>query len=127
MYGGGSQFDDEFKEIPNIEPEQTSARPEIQRTYYFEIAMITIATLYLITYFVGKEKNKKIANAWLYAIKPVLDASFQIVGLPNSEPNQPMQVEGNNIFKYCATGHNVLSYALTVLELNRRDDFLSMF
>lgn len=38
-----------------------------------------------------------------------------------------MQIEGNNIFKYCATGHATFQYALTVLELNRRDDFLSMF
>jgi hypothetical protein len=62
-----------------IEPEELESEAMIVypgRSYYLEYFMLTIAIIYLINYFVGKEKNKKIANAWLYSIKPVLDANF---------------------------------------------------
>jgi hypothetical protein len=83
MYGNPSEaLEDEFKEIP-IESTESALPPDTQRSYTLEIVCLVLGLCYLINYFIGKEKNRKISHAWLYAIKPVFDAVFTSVGIPN--------------------------------------------
>lgn len=48
------------------------------------------------------------------------------MGVPSDTNAPTLQTEGNNIFKFWATGHHWIAYALAILELNRRDDFVQM-
>ena len=74
--------------VPIDPSEMTSLRPP--RTYYFEIFMVCILVLSIINYFIGKNRNEKIATSWMFIIKPLLLDNFKQVGIVEKESEGEM-------------------------------------
>jgi hypothetical protein len=69
---------------PVSQPESTPlqvTRPD----YNVEILMLGLLLLFLLNFFVGKQKNEKIATDWLYLLKPLFQENFSHTGAAEKE------------------------------------------
>lgn len=88
----GDYFDDDFEEhnphfsdlpvnVPQINP--------ALRTFYFEYSVIAFLIMYGIAFYIGKQKNGRLAAIWMHALKPIFSQNFVHVGV-SDKPDGPL-------------------------------------
>lgn len=83
---------------------------------------------FTINYFTGKRENENIALAWVtrFAVRDsIFDKNFSLVGVGKDEDSPLLLKEGQNVFKFYASGRRFCQGLLATLELKSRHDLIS--
>ncbi|XP_043706858.1 uncharacterized protein At5g49945-like [Telopea speciosissima] len=136
--------EDEFEGIPITESPQTPPETATQsspaedseptkppakpRSYYIEIGCISFLICFVINYFAGKKENEKIALAWAskFATKDsIFDKNFSLLGTGDGKDTPLLLKEGQNMFKFYASGRRYCQGLVATMELQSRHDLIS--
>lgn len=136
--------EDEFEGLPvEEEPESgfvaapegdLEAEPLVQqvvkskRIPYLEAAGAVFFLIYAVVFWYGRKENEKIALAWateFAGTDSILEKNFSVLGF-GDEPDAPSLVkEGQNTFKFYASGRRYCESLLASIVLKNRQDLLS--
>lgn len=109
-------------------PVRNVTTPAGPRHFYIEISCILFLIVFAIAYFLGKKENEKIALAWAaqFACKDgIFDKNFSLLGT-SMEPDSPLLIkEGQNIFKFYASGRRFCRGLLATMDLQCRHDLIT--
>lgn len=110
-------------------PSPLKATPPVgPRNFYIEIACILFLIVFAIAYFLGKKENENIALDWAaqFAGKNgIFDKNFSLLG-SSMEADSPVLIkEGQNIFKFYASGRRFCRGLLATLDLQCRHDLIT--
>ncbi|KAL7258064.1 hypothetical protein ACSBR1_004227 [Camellia fascicularis] len=100
----------------------------VQRSYIVEIACGWFLIIFVINYFYGKKENENIALAWAtkFATKDsIFDKNFSLLGVGDEADSPLLLKEGQNVFKFYASGRRFCQGLLATMELKSRHDFIS--
>lgn len=84
--------------------------------------------MFAINYFTGKRENENIALAWAakFATKDaIFEKNFSLLGVGEGEDSPLLLKEGQNVFKFYASGRRFCSGLLATIELKSRHDLIS--
>eukprot|EP00249_Psilotum_nudum_P010277 c22444_g1_i1 orf=104-1621(+) len=141
--------EDEFEGLPPVEEQElasnlegdsgtesaggrglnkNTAVPIGPQSYYFEVCCIIFLVAFAFTYFIGRKENEAVALAWAaqYACKDgILEKNFSLLGTGDG-PDAPLLIkEGQNVFKFYASGRRYCQGLLSTMELQSRHDLLA--
>ncbi|KAI5077911.1 hypothetical protein GOP47_0007735 [Adiantum capillus-veneris] len=140
--------EDEFEGLPEEHPPSHTAPDQVElssdsasassipkatppigpRNFYIEVACIFFLIFFAIAYFLGKKENENIALAWAaqFAGKNgIFDKNFSLLGT-STEPDSPVLIkEGQNIFKFYASGRRFCRGLLATMDLQCRHDLIT--
>ena len=98
--------------------------------YIYETILILVVAAYVWNFFQGRNKNRQIAQRWVQANSELFEEQFSVVSVNNCkvgineegahEPYKLLDQESANIFKFFASGRVNCKYAMTTIELQRR-------
>ena len=97
--------------------------------FYLEFLMLLGLASYALNFFYGRQKNQKLASAWLDASKDVLERNFSLVGDDGvgKEPSQGTLIkESENVFSLWCSGRLGCHGLLIDLKLVKRQDIISL-
>ncbi|KAL6964439.1 hypothetical protein U1Q18_035493 [Sarracenia purpurea var. burkii] len=102
----------------------------VSRSYAVEIACVSFLVLFVINFFTGKRENENLALAWVmkFAVKDsIFDKNFSLLGVGDSkDEDSPLLLkEGQNVFKFYASGRRFCQGLLATMELQSRHDLIS--
>ncbi|KAJ4966097.1 hypothetical protein NE237_017946 [Protea cynaroides] len=136
--------EDEFEGIPITESAQTppeattqssteedpkpTKSPAKHRYYTIEIVCISFLICFVINYFIGKRENEKIALAWAakFATRDsIFDKNFSLLGTGDGKDTPLLLKEGQNVFKFYASGRRFCQGLVATVELQCRHDLIS--
>lgn len=123
---------DEFTETATeVEKEQVKPKESVKRglSYYtIEIICVAFLIMFLINYFTGKKENENIALAWAttFATKnSIFEKNFSLLGVGEGDDSPLLLKEGQNVFKFYASGRRFCQGLLATIELKSRHDLVS--
>ncbi|KAM7478822.1 hypothetical protein LguiA_027035 [Lonicera macranthoides] len=120
--------DDNDKSVSNS---KTSNKVEVTRSpksYTIEILSVSFLIMFAINYFTGKRENENIALAWAakFASKDsIFEKNFSLLGVGEGDDSPLLLKEGQNVFKFYASGRRFCSGLLATFELKSRHDLIS--
>ncbi|EXB29034.1 hypothetical protein L484_018451 [Morus notabilis] len=97
-------------------------------SYVVEIACGSFLIMFVINYFTGKRENENIALAWAakFAAKDsIFDKNFSLLGVGDGDDSPLLLKEGQNVFKFYASGRRYCQGLLATMELKSRHDLIS--
>ncbi|KAI4367418.1 hypothetical protein MLD38_023157 [Melastoma candidum] len=100
----------------------------VLRKFAAEIACISFLIMFGINYFTGKTENEKIALAWAtkFATKDsIFEKNFSLLGVGEGDDSPLLLKEGQNVFKFYASGRRYCQGLLATMELKSRHDLIS--
>ncbi|PON83929.1 hypothetical protein TorRG33x02_202230 [Trema orientale] len=115
---------------PSSDP-KTSPGPQAvsgPKSYTVEIVCGSFLIVFVINYFTGKRENENIALAWAskFAVKDsIFDKNFSLLGVGDGEDSPLLLKEGQNVFKFYASGRRYCQGLLATMELKSRHDLIS--
>ncbi|KAI6701733.1 hypothetical protein NL676_016057 [Syzygium grande] len=98
------------------------------RSYTVEIACVSFLVMFGINFFVGKRENENIALAWAtkFATKDsIFEKNFSLLGVGEGDDSPLLLKEGQNVFKFYASGRRFCQGLLATMELKSRHDLIS--
>lgn len=102
--------------------------PSGPQNYYIELACVAFLIVFAIAYFLGKKENEKIALAWAaqFACKDrIFEKNFSLLGT-GTEADSPLLIkEGQNVFKFYASGRRFCRGLLATMDLRCRHDLIT--
>ncbi|MCO5606615.1 hypothetical protein L7F22_060803 [Adiantum nelumboides] len=119
--------------VPSSNLESASSPPKATppigpRNFYIEIMCILFLLFFAVAYFLGKKENENIALAWAaqFAGKNgIFDKNFSFLGT-SAEPDSPVLIkEGQNTFKFYASGRRFCRGLLATMDLQCRHDLIT--
>ncbi|KAL3538515.1 hypothetical protein ACH5RR_001881 [Cinchona calisaya] len=117
---------------PELELEPGPGAPVIPprsiKSFTVEIVCGSFLVLFIINYFIGKNENENIALNWVvrFASKDsIFDKNFSLLGIGETDESPLLLKEGQNVFKFYATGRRFCQGMLATLELKSRHDLIS--
>lgn len=125
---------EEKEEKPMMEPKITIAKVPLNLrhnwdSYYLEILMISGLLAYFVNFGLGRNKNSKIANAWLQTHRQLLEENFALVGDDGSqERNENVSIikESENVFTLWCSGRTCCEGMLVELRFIKRQDLVGI-
>ncbi|XP_024961538.1 uncharacterized protein At5g49945-like [Cynara cardunculus var. scolymus] len=105
----------------------TSAAKSI-RSYTIEITCISILITYAINFFTGKKENETLALAWAAKFATndsIFEKNFSLLGVGEGEDSPLLLKEGQNVFKFYASGRRFCQGLLATMELKSRHDLIA--
>ncbi|KAH7575870.1 hypothetical protein ACOSQ2_004437 [Xanthoceras sorbifolium] len=117
----------------NLDPKTTKESktvpvPKKPSSYLVEIVSVTFLIMFLINYFTGKRENENLALAWAakFATKDsIFEKNFSLLGVGEGDDSPLLLKEGQNVFKFYASGRRYCSGLLATMELKSRHDLIS--
>nr|GMC89749.1 uncharacterized protein At5g49945 [Ipomoea batatas] len=117
---------------PSLEAE-TESEPAVKiakplSSYTVEIVCVSFLIVFVINYFTGKRENENIALAWAtkFATKDtIFDKNFSLLGVGETDDSPLLLKEGQNVFKFYASGRRYCQGLLATMELKSRHDLIS--
>eukprot|EP01024_Parvocaulis_polyphysoides_P026326 TRINITY_DN24013_c0_g1_i5.p1 TRINITY_DN24013_c0_g1~~TRINITY_DN24013_c0_g1_i5.p1 ORF type:complete len:444 (-),score=81.95 TRINITY_DN24013_c0_g1_i5:504-1805(-) len=104
--------------------------PTQQEHWYFEILAVAFLILYALNIWRGGRQNESIAIAWANAFcmeGMLMPKNFSLLGPGDSEDDgEILMRESKNIYKFYASGRRYCQGLLATLELQPRQDVLSL-
>ncbi|XP_057465497.1 uncharacterized protein At5g49945-like [Actinidia eriantha] len=102
----------------------------VSRSYVVEIVCGSFLIMFVINFFTGKRENENIALAWVmkFAVKDsIFEKNFSLLGVGDSkDEDSPLLLkEGQNVFKFFASGRRFCQGLLATMELKSRHDLIS--
>ncbi|PHT63755.1 hypothetical protein T459_32441 [Capsicum annuum] len=115
---------------PGLKPELEleSERPRSISDYTVEIVCVSFLIMFVINYFTGKKENENVALAWAskFATKDsIFDKNFSLLGVGETDDSPLLLKEGQNVFKFYASGRRFCQGLLATMELKSRHDLIS--
>ncbi|XP_038988707.1 uncharacterized protein At5g49945-like [Phoenix dactylifera] len=114
---------------PTAVPSKPSpTTPPSLQSYSIEIACISFLICFAINYFTGRRQNEAIALAWAakFATKDsIFDKNFSLVGTGDGKDTPLLLKEGQDVFKFYASGRRFCQGLLATMELRSRHDLIS--
>ncbi|KAL0422248.1 UNVERIFIED_CONTAM: hypothetical protein Slati_3247700 [Sesamum latifolium] len=110
------------------DPRSDAKFPKKLTSYWVEIVCVPFLVLFTINYFMGKRENENIALAWAtkFAAKDsIFDKNFSLLGVGETEDSPLLLKEGQNVFRFYASGRRFCSGLLATMELKSRHDLIS--
>ena len=99
------------------------------RTYTVEIICVSFLIMFIANYFTGRRQNEVLALSWAakFAIKDsIFDKNFSLLGTGDGKDDAPLLLkEGNDVFRFYASGRRYCGYLLATMELRSRHDLIS--
>ncbi|KAL7002075.1 hypothetical protein U1Q18_003226 [Sarracenia purpurea var. burkii] len=140
--------EDEFEGLPVEHPSETpkSVDPEtgsdseskaslepkaanVPRSFMVEIVCGSFLIMFIINFFTGKRENENIALAWAakFAAKDsIFEKNFSLLGVGDGKDDSPLLLkEGQNVFRFYASGRRFCQGLLATMELQSRHDLIS--
>eukprot|EP00262_Sarcandra_glabra_P006466 TRINITY_DN18785_c0_g1_i1.p1 TRINITY_DN18785_c0_g1~~TRINITY_DN18785_c0_g1_i1.p1 ORF type:complete len:484 (-),score=73.23 TRINITY_DN18785_c0_g1_i1:237-1688(-) len=114
-------------EPPVSDPKQ-SAKILSPRSFTVEIICISFLVAFVFNYFTGKRENENIALAWAsrFATKDsIFEKNFSLLGTGDGKDTPLLLKEGQNVFKFYASGRRFVQGLLATMELRSRHDLIS--
>ncbi|XP_068658184.1 uncharacterized protein At5g49945-like [Aristolochia californica] len=106
-----------------------SVKPQLgPRSYTVEIVCISFLIAFVFNYFTGKRENENIAIAWAtqFATKDsIFEKNFSLLGTEDGQDTPLLLKEGQNVFKFYASGRRFCQGLLATMELKSRHDLIS--
>ncbi|XP_044489861.1 uncharacterized protein At5g49945-like [Mangifera indica] len=99
-----------------------------KNSYTVEILCVTFLIMFIINYFTGKRENENLALAWAtkFATKDsIFEKNFSLLGVGERDDSPLLLKEGQNVFKFYASGRRYCSGLLATMELKSRHDLIS--
>ncbi|OIT26179.1 PREDICTED: uncharacterized protein At5g49945-like [Nicotiana attenuata] len=115
---------------PNLKSEP-EPEPEIPKSIYsftVEIVCVSFLIMFVINYFTGKKENENLALAWAskFATKDsIFEKNFSLLGVGETDDSPLLLKEGQNVFKFYASGRRFCQGLLATMELKSRHDLIS--
>ncbi|KAJ8529770.1 hypothetical protein K7X08_036605 [Anisodus acutangulus] len=116
------------KSDPKPDPEPEPETPKTISAYTVEIVCVTFLIVFVINYFTGKKENENLALAWAskFATKDsIFDKNFSLLGVGENDDSPLLLKEGQNVFKFYASGRRYCQGLLATMELKSRHDLIS--
>lgn len=117
---------------PNDPDPKTASRPGnvsgSKKSFTVEIICGVFLIAFMINYFIGKRENENIALAWAakFATKgSIFEKNFSLLGIGEGEDSPLLLKEGQNVFKFYASGRRYCQGLLATMELKSRHDLIS--
>ncbi|KAK9286177.1 hypothetical protein L1049_014560 [Liquidambar formosana] len=113
---------------PNIVEKSKNVDVSRPRSYTVEIVCVTFLVMFAINYFTGKKENENIALAWAarFATKDaIFEKNFSFLGVGEGDDSPLLLKEGQNVFKFYASGRRYCQGLLATMELKSRHDLIS--
>lgn len=99
-----------------------------KNSYTVEVVCVTFLIMFIINYFTGKRENENLALAWAtkFATKDsIFEKNFSLLGVGEGDDSPLLLKEGQNVFKFYASGRRYCSGLLATMELKSRHDLIS--
>ncbi|KAL3515703.1 hypothetical protein ACH5RR_022605 [Cinchona calisaya] len=119
------------KPEPEPEPDSTTAAASSRRSlssYTVEIVCWSFLVMFVINYFTGKKENENIVLSWAmkFASKDsIFDKNFSLLGVGETDDSPLLLKEGQNVFKFYASGRRFCQGMLATTEMKSRHDLIS--
>ncbi|PKA64772.1 Uncharacterized protein AXF42_Ash016803 [Apostasia shenzhenica] len=98
-------------------------------SYFIEILCISFLIIFIINYFIGKRQNELIALCWAsqFATKDsIFDKNFSLLGTGDGKEDSPLLLkEGQDVFKFYASGRRYCQGLIATMELRSRHDLIA--
>ncbi|KAG0476916.1 hypothetical protein HPP92_013757 [Vanilla planifolia] len=98
-------------------------------SFVTEIVCVSFLIVFTINYFIGKRQNELIALCWAsqFATKgSVFDRNFSLLGTGDGKEDAPLLLkEGQEVFKFYASGRRYCKHLLATMELRSRHDLIA--
>ncbi|GLT85788.1 hypothetical protein SLE2022_039650 [Rubroshorea leprosula] len=141
--------EDEFEGLPVQQPpveaskvveNATSEDPDVKtaqkpgkvaaskKSFTVEIVCGSFLIAFAINYFTGKRENENLALAWAtkFATKDsIFEKNFSLLGVGEEDDSPLLLKEGQNVFKFYASGRRYCQGLLATMELKSRHDLIS--
>ncbi|KAJ0734346.1 putative PAT complex subunit CCDC47 protein [Helianthus annuus] len=103
---------------------------EMLRSYVIEIVCACFLIMFTVNYFTGKKKNEALALAWAakFATRDtIFDKNFSLLGVGDGDgDDSPLLLkEGQNVFKFYASGRRFCQGLVATMELKSRHDLIA--
>ncbi|KAI3805149.1 hypothetical protein L1987_27252 [Smallanthus sonchifolius] len=97
-------------------------------SYTVEVTCILILIIFAINYFTGKKENETLALAWAAKFatnESIFEKNFSLLGVGEGEDSPLLLKEGQNVFKFYASGRRFCQGVLGTMELKSRHDLMA--
>ncbi|MFS7946397.1 hypothetical protein Hanom_Chr06g00535841 [Helianthus anomalus] len=108
-----------------LEPVSLSKRI---RAYTVEMICVSFLIMFAVNYFTGKKENENLALAWAakFATKDtIFDKNFSLLGVGEGDNSPLLMKEGQNVFKFYASGRRYCQDLVATMELKSRQDLIA--
>ncbi|KAK9069609.1 hypothetical protein SSX86_011513 [Deinandra increscens subsp. villosa] len=98
------------------------------RAYAIEITCVSFLIMFTINYFTGKKENETLALAWAakFATRDtIFDKNFSLLGVSETDDSPLLLKEGQNVFKFYASGRRFCQGLVATMELKSRQDLIA--
>ncbi|KAG6517364.1 hypothetical protein ZIOFF_020749 [Zingiber officinale] len=115
-------------DLPSPSVPSPSPQPLSIRSYITEIICVSFLICFLINYFTGKRENEIIALAWAtkFATKDsIFEKNFSLLGTGDGKDTPLLLKEGQDVFKFYASGRRYCQSLLATMEMRSRHDLIS--
>ncbi|KAH9307670.1 hypothetical protein KI387_035581, partial [Taxus chinensis] len=113
----------------NSKPSRITPRPPAgPQSYYIEFFCVTFLIAFAVNFFLGRRENEAIALAWAaqFATKDgIFEKNFSLLGTGDGNDTPLLLKEGQNVFKFYASGRRYCQGLLATMELQSRHDLIS--
>ncbi|KAJ6715518.1 ADIPOCYTE-SPECIFIC PROTEIN 4-RELATED [Salix viminalis] len=120
-----SSTPDATVQTPNPKPTTVSKK---KQSFLVEIVCVSFLIMFVINYFTGKRENENLALSWAakFATKDsIFEKNFSLLGVGEGDDSPLLLKEGQNVFKFYASGRRYCQGLLATMELKSRHDLLS--
>ncbi|KAL2634188.1 hypothetical protein R1flu_005667 [Riccia fluitans] len=103
--------------------------PKGPQTYYIEVVGTLFLIAYVTFYFIGRKRNEKLALAWAthFACKDgIFDKNFSLLGTGDGVDSPLLMKEGQNVFKFYASGRRYCESLLATMDFRSRHDMITL-
>ncbi|KAF5744002.1 hypothetical protein HS088_TW08G00590 [Tripterygium wilfordii] len=105
-----------------------TTKPKSILSYKVEIVCVSFLIIFAINYFTGKTENENLALAWAakFATKDsIFEKNFSLLGVGEGDDSPLLLKEGQNVFKFYASGRRYCQGLLATMELKSRHDLMA--
>lgn len=98
-------------------------------SFYLEMLMIAGLAVYFLNFITGKNKNQKLANAWLSSHRQLLEQNFSLIGDDGKSPendNPGLVKESEHIYTLWCSGRTCCEGMLVELKFFKRQDLIQV-
>lgn len=113
--------------VQTSDPKPTTVSKKKQ-SFLVEIVCVSFLIMFVINYFTGKRENENLALSWAskFATKDsIFEKNFSLLGVGEGDDSPLLLKEGQNVFKFYASGRRYCQGLLATMELKSRHDLLS--
>ncbi|CAN1143572.1 Uncharacterized protein At5g49945 [Linum perenne] len=108
--------------------QSTESVPRKKQSFAVEVVCVSFLIMFVINYFTGKRENENIALAWAakFATKDsIFEKNFSLLGVGEGDDSPLLLKEGQNVFKFYASGRRFCQGMLATMELKSRHDLIA--